>query len=203
MMSQASRILFLLVIVAATTLAQDGATKGTTRVHWRVFSPASNSFSVDVPGQPSIHKLIPTKEDSEPSFEDVEWLEFFNGETMAKSVAIYDWSSEKIPVRIFEGEVDSSKRSSKTLEDEVLGFLLLFGGDDHNVSERRKFSISGHNACDVIYRNVHSNELYGRLLAVEMPGHVIVMVFNRAKGDLKYERRIFESFAIPSKRKTQ
>jgi hypothetical protein len=198
MKSTAGLMVVMAFVFAATAHGQAGADKQKSALKFRFFWPASNSFRVELPAEPTIHRLVPTKEDPEPSFEDVQWLEFFNGDDRAKSVYIYVLS-ETTPLEIFEAEVDTAKRTSKTLDDEVSGFLLVAGGDDHKVLKSRNFSMNGHKARDVVYRHVSSDELYGRLLAVELPGRVVVMIYSRALGDLKEEERIFNSFTIPSK----
>jgi hypothetical protein len=93
-------LLLSLVCIATTTFAQKVSDRKETK-KWRFYTSPGKTFGVDLPYLPKIQTLSPTKDNPEPSFEDVEWLEFFNGEQRAKSISIYVPPAKEWPLVVF------------------------------------------------------------------------------------------------------
>ncbi|HRH41460.1 MAG TPA: hypothetical protein PKY82_07410 [Pyrinomonadaceae bacterium] len=145
---------------------------------WINYVSSNNSFSMELPKVPTFESVV-------VKGEELSIFQFFR---CNKSGNNYSLSS----LSISEIDVSKCKRKDSEFDKEANTLILLFGGDNKLFLSNKKLKIGGLNAREAIFKV--GSQTYVRMLIVDAKSRIFVMVYDRLKGYLSEEERLFRTF---------
>lgn len=145
------------------------------REKWINYVSPDNSFSIELPKVLTLESEVAKAEE----------FQFFRCNSGSNNYSL-------LSLNISEIDVSKCNRKDNEFDKEAEILILLFGGDNKLFLSDKKLKIRGLNAREVIFKV--GSQTYVRMLVVDAKSRIFVMVYNRLKGDLSEEERLFRTF---------
>lgn len=141
-----------------------------TQSGWRVYSPRSKNFTVEVPGEP--------RRTNNPDPQGVDERSFLEWFKCSRSVTFYVLRLRPIsPGNAFvigDFDVSRCKRKPEMFDEEVKGLVAILGGDNKQIISNSPVVVKGLPGHEFIYEN---GDVNGRVLIINASRRIYALLY--------------------------